>query len=49
VLDDHRTTVAADAAAGYRMVEVPRASVAERAAFVLGQVGIPVAAGSRSP
>jgi predicted ATPase len=49
VLDDHRVTVAAYAALGYRMVEVPRAPVAELAAFVLGQVGIGEATGSRSP
>ena len=49
VLDDHRATVEAYAAFGYRPVEVPRASVAERVAFVLRRVGIDPVARSGSP
>ncbi|MEZ5865600.1 MAG: AAA family ATPase [Geminicoccaceae bacterium] len=40
VLDDYRATVETYAAFGYRPVIVPRASVAERVAFVLMQAGI---------
>ncbi len=41
VVEDHEATVAAYRAAGYELVEVPRGSVEERAAFVLAQVGLP--------
>lgn len=49
VLDDYRATVEAYAALGYRLVEVPRAPVAERVAFVLRQAGIETAARSENP
>ncbi len=49
VLDDYRATVEAYEAAGYRLVEVPRAAVAERAAFVMRHAGIAQTAGSRPP
>ncbi len=49
VLDDYRATVEAYAALGYRLVEVPRAPVAERAAFVLRQAGIETAARRENP
>lgn len=48
VLRDYRFTVEAYAAAGYDMVELPRGSAAERAAFVLSQAGLDHAAGSRN-
>ncbi len=49
VLDDYRATVDAYESFGYRLLEVPRAPVAERVAFVLRQAGIDPAARSGSP
>lgn len=40
VISDHEATVDAYEAAGYELVEVPRLPVAERAAFVLAQLGL---------
>ena len=39
-LSEHAATVAAYRALGYRLVEVPRLSVAERTAFVLATLGL---------
>lgn len=36
---DHATNVAAYEAAGYELIEIPRAPVADRVAFVLGRLG----------
>lgn len=49
VLADYRATVEAYGAFGYRLVEVPRLAVAERATFVLNEVGIDPAARSGNP
>lgn len=37
---DHAANIAAYAGAGYELIEIPRAPAADRAAFVLGKLGI---------